>query len=407
MIRAENTRDRRPERPWQSIMSMPQDSPQAPPVTEKAIPALSVVIPSCNGERHIPACLDSLERQTFRDYEVIVVENGSEDRTVEIVERNYPWVTLISLGRKQGFSRPVNIGWRRARADLIFLLNDDTVCADDCLERLVEAAAEAPETAFFAALMVFYDNPSAINSAGHRLQAEATVVEAGSGEPPGGYYGQEREVFGACAGAALYRRSLLEALDGLDEDFWIINEDVDFDFRAQLAGESCRFIPGAVVQHRVSQFMGVGSPRMVHAYTKNFAAYLLKDIPPVFWARHRRRILMHQWRASSALVREGRFGALLRARWDLIWLAPRMLRKRRARMAELIGRGQRIVEWAERDRGPEPSGQPDSGRSPVQRLWHNFLPGAVALVLMAPLLFWLGVMAVQDRLLARGVEPVR
>lgn len=367
-------------------------------------PVLSVVIPSCNGEPHLPACLDSLARQSFRDFEVIVVENGSEDRTVEIVTKKYPWVQLISLGRKQGFSRPVNIGWRKAEGDLIFLLNDDTVCADDCLEQLVNAATGAPNVDFFAALMVFFDDPSVINSAGHRLQTEATVTEGGIGQPVGGFYDQEREVFGACAGAALYRRELLERLDGLDEDFWIINEDVDFDFRAQLHGATCRFVPQVLVQHRLSQFMGTGSPRMIHAYIKNFAAYLLKDIPPAFWARHRRQILTHQWRATSALVREKRLGALARARWDLLGLAPRMLRKRRAQMAQLIERGERIVQWTEQDRDPGTEGVPDSGRSGAQRLWHNLLPGAISLALMTPLLFWLGIMSLQDRLLSPGVR---
>jgi hypothetical protein len=79
-----------------------------------------------------------------------------------------------------------------------------------------------------------------------------------------------------------------------------------------------------------------------------------------------------------------------------------MLRKRRAQMAQLIERGERIVQWTEQDRDPGTEGVPDSGRSGAQRLWHNLLPGAISLALMTPLLFWLGIMSLQDRLLAPG-----
>jgi len=368
-------------------------------------PRLSVVIPSCNGERHLPACLESLSRQTMQEFEVILVENGSTDRTVEIVERDFPWVKLIRMGSRQGFSRPVNLGWRSARAEWVFLLNDDTVCDEECLAGLMAGVAAYPDADFFAALMLFHDNPDVVNSAGHQLMSNGTVVERGVHTKLAEPFTEYAKVFGACAGAALYRRSLLERLGGMDEDFWIINEDVDFDFRAQLAGANCVFLPRARVWHRLSQSMGTGSPRMVHAYTKNLVCYLIKDIPPAFWARHRLRVLGHLWKASSALVREHRFGALLRARWDLIHLGPKMLAKRRRLLPELLARGERVADlvddttWA-----PDtPEGAETVSQSAPARLWRNAAPGLVAGVLMLPVLFWLGLAALQDRWLARGL----
>lgn len=363
-------------------------------------PAISVVIPSCNGERHIPACLESLQRQTLREFETIVVENGSEDRTAEIVSREFPWVKLTSLGAKQGFSRPVNIGWRHAAADLVFLLNDDTVCADDCLQRLVAAAEANLEYGFFAACMVYFEDPDVINSAGHRLLRDGTVVDSGQGSGREGYFGTQREVFGACAGAAVYRRDLLEQLDGMDEDFWIINEDVDLDFRAQLAGYRCLYVPEAVVQHRVSQFMGAGSPRMQHAYVKNLGLYMIKDFPPAFWRDLRFEILLHAWKASSALVREGHVGVLARARWDQVKLGARMVRKRRALAEQFAANGHIIREWADRDVPPQGPATPQPPRKP----WLNIIPALVSGVLLAPLLFWLGCAAIQDWLLVRSTH---
>jgi len=227
------------------------------------------------------------------------------------------------------------------------------------------------------------------------------VVEDGIGEPASGEYVRPREVFGACAGAALYRRALLEDLGGFDEDFWIINEDVDLDFRAQLREYRCRSVPQARVAHGVSQFMGVGSPRMIHAYTKNLALYMIKDLPPAYWGRFRMQVLAHLWKSSSALVREGHWRALVRARWDLMRMGLRMLRKRRAQARELMGGGPRIVEWVERGAATPPAAVP----SVPGKFRRNALPAFVALLLLLPLLFWLGLAMLQDHWMTGRVRP--
>lgn len=312
------------------------------------VPAVTVVIPTCNGEACLPECLASLEQQGMGDLEVIVVVNGATDRTSEIVRAQFPWVTLLEFPTRLGFSTPVNAGWRAAGAPLVFLLNDDTVCQPGCLQALLGAANQHPEAAFFAALMVRYDDPSIVNSAGHRLMPHGTVVDRGDGQPVS-CFSEPEEVFGACGGAALYRRELLQALDGFDEDLWIVGEDADLDFRAQLAGYSCQFVPQAVVRHHVSRSLGGGSPLMAYYYCRNQVLCLIKNMPPGFLRRYGRCLYLQLWKVMSAIIREGKLASLQQATADWPRLAPLMLAKRRNQQSALHERGPKLVEWIERD----------------------------------------------------------
>ncbi len=367
-------------------------------------PLLSVVIPCCNGEKHLPDCLRSLERQTLREFEVIVVENGSEDRTREIVRDEFPWVKLIVLDGKQGFSKPVNTGCAAARAPWLFVLNDDTVCHDDCLSRLLAGVAAHPEADFFGALMLYYDDPAKVQSGGHGLASSGAVYEDYAGDPAAEFT-EPLALFGVCAGAALYRASVFAELGGFDEDFHIINEDVDFDFRLQNTGRQGFLLPDAKVLHRVSQFMGTGSPRMIHAYLKNRCCYLVKSVPPQFWRDNWREILHWTLIDNAGWIRKGYGGPLVRAHWDFARLAARMLRKRRAQSAAMAEHGQRVVDWIklpiwDARRQPQPPAATPPPPAParerlsreLERVVLGTLTRAVALPIMAPFLACLPMM---------------
>jgi hypothetical protein len=139
----------------------------------------------------------------------------------------------------------------------------------------------------------------------------------------------------------------------------------------------------------------------MHADVKNLGCYLIKDLPPAFWGRFRRQVLLHNWRMGSNMVREGHASVLLKAQWNLLWLGPRMLRKRRALGRQLRDRGQTIVKWVETPQPAEPTAAPTNPEptpAPTGKLWRNLVPAATALLLLWPLHLWLMLAALQDRL---------
>lgn len=211
---------------------------------------ISVIIPNWNGAAHLPECMDSLQAQTFPDFEVMVVDNGSTDDSVALIKERYPRVQVLALGRNTGFSGAVNAGIRATRGEYVVLLNNDTRAEPDWLENLVRAMDEVPDASMGASKMLRYEPPHDIDAAGDGYSLwHGAGINIGAGEPHDSY-AERAWVFGACAGAAIYRRSLFEDIGLFDEDFFLVFEDIDFDLRAQVAGHRCLYVPDAVVYHK-------------------------------------------------------------------------------------------------------------------------------------------------------------
>ena len=212
-------------------------------------PLVTIIIPNWNGRHLLGTCLDSLRRQTFRDFETIVVDNGSSDGSVEFLRENYPEVRLIALEDNRGFSAAVNRGIREARGEYIALLNNDTEADPRWLEELVKALDSHPEVGLCASKMIDFHKRTLIDRAGDCFTIYGLAIKRGAGERDCPEFNREEYVFGACAGAAIYRASLFEEIGPLDEDFFAYLEDVDLSFRAQLYGYKCLYVPSAVVYH--------------------------------------------------------------------------------------------------------------------------------------------------------------
>jgi GT2 family glycosyltransferase len=221
---------------------------------------VSVVIPNWNTLEHLPGCLDALAGQTFRDFEVIVADNGSTDGSLEFL-RERPDVRLVELGVNNGFSAACNAGIDAASGELIVLLNNDTVAAPDWLAELVAAMDARPSYAWASSKLVAFDDPDVIDSAGHTYSLWIGAAHnIGEGEPASAY-NQSGRVFGAAAAASVYRRSLFTDIGTLDDEFFLIHEDTDFDLRANVAGYRCLYVPRAVVRHKRGSSYQV-SPRI-------------------------------------------------------------------------------------------------------------------------------------------------
>jgi len=293
-------------------------------------PLVSVIIPNWNGEEYLPECLDSLRAQRYPRLEVVVVDNGSTDRSVSLVKESYPEVRVLELQENRGLTGGVNAGAGIARGEVLALLNNDATAHPDWVAALVDALKRNPAAGMVASKMLLYDQPTVINSAGDTFGRDGIPGNRGVWEEDRGQYDHEEWIFGACGGAAAYRRDLWEALGGFDEDFFMYCEDVDLNWRAQLAGYRCLYTPQALVYHRLS---ATGGGVTASYYTgRNTIWVLVKDFPNSLWRRYWPRIWGAQWRIAREALRSWR-GQAARARLRgqlaglLSW--PRVWRKRR------------------------------------------------------------------------------
>lgn len=252
-----------------------------------------VIIPVWNGAAWLPECLRALEAQSFRDFEVIVVDNGSADNSIEIVRAGCPRARIISFDRNRGFAAAVNAGFRQCRSAYVALLNTDTRPRPDWLLSLVRAMdASGPEVGCLASRMLVMANPALADDCGDILSWQGAAAKRGHGQPAG-RFDRIEEVFSACAGAALYRRALLDELGGFDERFFAYLEDVDFGLRARLRGYTCLFVPAAEVLH-AGHGSGMARVHYVRLMTRNRLMLLFKNIPACLLWRHALSLLYGQ-----------------------------------------------------------------------------------------------------------------
>lgn len=298
-------------------------------------PLVSVVIPNWNGKHHLALCLPSLAAQDYAPFEIIVVDNGSTDGSVAWLAQAWPEVRVLALPENRGFAAGVNAGIALARGEYVALLNNDTEAEPDWLSHLVAVAERYPEAGMVASKLMLWDERDRLHAAGDFYTVSGQAGNWGFWEQDGERWMEERWVFSPCAGAALYRRTLLDQLGGMDERFGSYLEDIDLGWRANLAGYRCRFAPQAVVYHRVS---ATGGGPLASYYNGRNALYvLIKDVPAPLLRRYWPQILRAQLQISWDALRHWR-GAAARARLrgqlaGLLAL-PRLLRWRREALSQ-------------------------------------------------------------------------
>ena len=248
------------------------------------MPRVSVVIPNWNGMTYLDACIDSLARQTFRNFETVVVDNASTDGSVEHLHKVWPDVRVVALDTNRGFPGAVNAGIRASRTPYVVLLNNDTVAEPSWLERLVAAMDANPRFSFGSSKLV-RTSDGAIDSAGHTYSLWLGASDnIGEGEPATAF-AETAWIFGACAAASIYRRELFDDIGLYDEEFFFTHEDVEFDLRANVAGHRCLYIPDAIVHHHRGGSYVV-DPKILLMGVRNRIWAAGKNLPPglfVLW----------------------------------------------------------------------------------------------------------------------------
>jgi GT2 family glycosyltransferase len=299
-----------------------------------ADPLVSVVIPNWNGAVHLPTCLDALRCQRYPRLEVIVADNASTDGSQALLAERYREVRLVQLAENRGFAGACNAGIRSAAGEVIALLNNDTEVDPGWVAALVDLLDRHPEVGLVASKMLLFDRRDTLHTAGDYYRLDGVPGNRGVWQRDEGQYDEEAYVFSACGGSAAYRRTMLDEIGLLDEDFFFSCEDVDLAWRAQLAGWRCRYTPDAVVYHKLKATGG--GPTASYYDGRNFIYLIVKDYPGSLLRHTWPAVLRAQLRISRQALRAWRgTAARARLRGQLAGLVaiPRLLRKRRQVMA--------------------------------------------------------------------------
>jgi GT2 family glycosyltransferase len=306
----------------------------------------AVIVISFNDATRLRRTLRLLEAQTLPSRRTIVVDNASRDGSPELVEREFPAVQLLQMGRNAGFAAANNAAVALAGdCDYVALLNADAY-PDECwLEALVTAADADAASGFFSSRMMRERVPGELDGAGDLYNPAGAAGRRYFGTPlsdapdalePG-------EVFSACAGAALYRRDAFVEAAGFDEDYFMFYEDVDLAFRMRLAGWHGRYVPDSVVAHVGSASAGLDSDFSLYHIHRNMVWTWVKDMPSPLALLYLPALLWWNIGTTVAHIARGRGRVVAKAKLDAVRGLPRQLakrraiqRRRRARAADLV-----------------------------------------------------------------------
>ncbi len=289
---------------------------------------ISVIIVNWNGKKSLSECLDGLREQTYKRFSVILVDNGSNDGSVDFVNRHYPEVKTIALPKNVGFATANNIALKTVQTEYVALLNNDAVAHPLWLKHLVEALESYPEVGFAASKMLFYDNPKIIDRAGDAYTRAGAGFLRGRAESAS-KYNKQKWIFGACAGAALYRTLMLKDIGLFDEDFFLLYEDVDLSFRAQLKGYKCLYVPEAIVYHKASSSIVYDSPISVYYSHRNLEWVYIKNMPSNLILKTLWLHIVYDIAAFFFFAANGRINEFIKAKRDALKGLKKMLKKRK------------------------------------------------------------------------------
>jgi GT2 family glycosyltransferase len=287
---------------------------------------IAVVIPNWNGADLIANCLQSLEAQTLKA-DVIVVDNGSYDDSVIIIEERFPEVTLIELHKNTGFAGGVNAGIRYAQEngyDAVALFNNDAVADKNWLKELATVLEDNTDVGIATCKLMRSDKKH-FDSTGDFYTTWGTSFPRGRNHVAGKHYTDPEYVFGASGGASLYRITTLNDIGLFDERFFAYYEDVDLSFRAQLAGWKIYYQPKSVAYHLVGATSSkMGGFARYHSI-KNFYILYTKNMPSVLYWFHLPTFLLQGLRTFVRSVLDMQLHIWLKAYGQFLIYLPSIL----------------------------------------------------------------------------------
>ncbi len=301
---------------------------------------VTIIVLNWNGKDVLPGCLEAIRRQTYTDFSVWVVDNGSTDGSDLWVRKHHPEVTVIAYEENRGFCKAYNDVLPHVTTPYVALMNNDVVAGPQWLQALVTTMDEDSQLWAAASKMLFDDAPHRIDRAGDAYTLEGAALMRGRGESASRFNRKEK-VFGVCAGAALYRTAVFRELGYFDENFFILHEDVDISFRARLKGYECVYVPEAVVFHKGSHSLGRKSQTAVYYGQRNLEWVYLKNMPtPILclsWPLH----LLFVIAAGVYFLSEGHGRSFLAAKKDAFRNMKKIMQQRSA-----LQKQRRVSSWS-------------------------------------------------------------
>lgn len=299
---------------------------------------VTVVIPTLAEDSAIAMCVESLRRQTYRDFDVIVIDNSAKGAARQFLTAD---VRVIENQTNVGFGAAINQGWKESSGEYVATLNDDAEASPEWLEELLRVADTDREIGLVASQVRL--DPQHLDSAGMAIAGDGSSKQEGHGSPPAEWR-KEREILTASGSAALYRRAMLDDLGGFDESFFLYCEDTDLGLRAAWRGWRAVYAPEAVVTHRYSHSAGRASRlkawyverNRIRTVIKNFPANLLWRVPFLEMARYFWHLvyMVRGQGTTASFARENGGGLMLpwfviKAHLEAIVELPGLLTRRR------------------------------------------------------------------------------
>lgn len=243
---------------------------------------ISVIIPNYNGEKIIDGCIESLLKQEYKEFDIIIVDNNSTDRSVEIIEEKYPSITLIKNNKNLGFAAAVNIGIKASNSDFVALLNNDTEVDKKWLGNLYSVVSKDDKIFSASSKMIRFYERDIIDDAGDQYNLLGWAYKRGDGASVD-KFNKDKVVFSTCAGAGLYRRKVFEEIGYFDEAFFAYLEDIDVSFRGNIYGYKNVYVSDAIVYHMVSATSGSRHNKFkVKLASRNNIYLIRKNMPLIF-----------------------------------------------------------------------------------------------------------------------------
>lgn len=211
---------------------------------------VSIIIPNYNGEKFLGSCLESISKQSFKKFEVIIIDNASTDNSIDIIEKykDILDIYLIKNNENIGFAKAVNMGIKYAKKKYVFLLNNDVKLDSKIIEKLYNCITKNQNIFSVQSKMIQYHNRDKIDDAGDEYTILGWTCKTGNNKSSK-LFNEPREIFSSCAGAAIYRKDILEKIGLFDENFFAYMEDVDIGYRARIHGYQNVYCPDAICYH--------------------------------------------------------------------------------------------------------------------------------------------------------------
>lgn len=303
-------------------------------MTSSNLPLFSLLILNYKGLEHVKELCQSLATQSLMNFEIVFVDNNSEDDSVEWVQsflasHHIPGVSLQS-GSNLGFAGGNNYGIPHCRGEWVFFLNNDTVVDEDFMESLQEYVQANSDYRVFGPLLYQYTQRDLIDTAGDGLYTSGPAYQTCHSKKAKSIPNRPFETVSVCGGAAIYHREVLDLIGFFDEDFWLIYEDIDLSYRAQNHGFKILMLPACRVYHKGGESIGKVSPMRYHFEMRNMHFVRIKNFPVLTLLRYYPQVFLQYCLVLGFALKRGQLVEFLHFKWQAWRRYPKMWQKRKA-----------------------------------------------------------------------------